>query len=352
MNYDSLKRSRGSVNYYESDSDTDKKNGTKVEETSVEEMEATVPPELSEEYNDGDAPKIEKNEVTKRPYKKRRKKYSKKLPLELGPSLTILAIGVIKYPNHAQEKYTLPIGFKSERQYTSYIKGDGSRTTYLNEILDGDDGPMFRVTASDDTQHEFLCSSMSACWTKVIKRVNEVMKNRPTTSASGPQLFGINHPEVVRLIQAAPKEVDADGLDLLTGLHEDLDMNASEEEEDDTRAQNLLLLSSFSNLPDKIEKEKHIVDPSKFIVRPKEMSDMTDDGLRKVRETLEASLRAVETVVQMKKNGSCPMCNEKHRNMLFIPCRHNSCCSACGETVQECPVCNTSVTDRIEINFC
>jgi Zinc finger, C3HC4 type (RING finger) len=47
----------------------------------------------------------------------------------------------------------------------------------------------------------------------------------------------------------------------------------------------------------------------------------------------------------------CPICMERNKNILFMPCRHLACCSTCGinTSVQNCPICRGTITERIAI---
>ncbi|XP_066156135.1 E3 ubiquitin-protein ligase MIB1 [Euwallacea fornicatus] len=48
----------------------------------------------------------------------------------------------------------------------------------------------------------------------------------------------------------------------------------------------------------------------------------------------------------------CLVCSDSKRDVLFQPCGHVTCCSACGPRVKKCLICRESVTGRIKIEEC
>ena len=72
-------------------------------------------------------------------------------------------------PGYHAQKHLFPIGFRSERQYTS-CSDPNDRAVYTSEILAGPTGPIYRVT------HEggdpcFEEKTSSAAWLQVLKEV-------------------------------------------------------------------------------------------------------------------------------------------------------------------------------------
>lgn len=45
----------------------------------------------------------------------------------------------------------------------------------------------------------------------------------------------------------------------------------------------------------------------------------------------------------------CLVCSDAKRDMLFQPCGHVTCCSACAPRVKKCLICRESVTNRIQV---
>jgi hypothetical protein len=129
------------------------------------------------------------------------------MPLELGSVLTIISLGTIDYarPDFHTERYIYPIGYKSQRQYKSYVDPN-NKTSYTCEILDGGTGPIFKVTPADDPNTEFSSSTPTGCCTPMVKKVNQAQASgkRSTTSVSGPEFFGFSNPRVMQLIEMLP----------------------------------------------------------------------------------------------------------------------------------------------------
>jgi hypothetical protein len=128
------------------------------------------------------------------------------MPITISTVTTILDLGVIEYNRKEfhTERYIYPIGFKSQRQYASYINPP-ERTTYTCEILDGGEkGPLFKVLALDDPDTEYISTTSTACWITILKKVNDIGKKRATVSVSGPEYFGLSNPKVRQLIETLP----------------------------------------------------------------------------------------------------------------------------------------------------
>lgn len=48
-----------------------------------------------------------------------------------------------------------------------------------------------------------------------------------------------------------------------------------------------------------------------------------------------------------QRSEGCNVCFENPREIVFVPCRHQSVCRGCSERVQVCPLCNQHITERI-----
>ncbi|XP_061198204.1 uncharacterized protein LOC133206268 [Saccostrea echinata] len=44
----------------------------------------------------------------------------------------------------------------------------------------------------------------------------------------------------------------------------------------------------------------------------------------------------------------CCICLDSPSEILFLPCRHQRCCESCAESVQLCPICRRSITEKIK----
>ncbi|KAJ1961235.1 hypothetical protein GGI12_003360 [Dipsacomyces acuminosporus] len=96
-------------------------------------------------------------------------------------------------------RYIWTVGFKSTRVYPS-MKDKSARCIYTSEILDGGDMPVFQVTASDMPESPFRASSSSGVW----KQILDILMAKGIgvkTHASGPQMYGLSHLGVTKVIQ-------------------------------------------------------------------------------------------------------------------------------------------------------
>mmetsp|Transcript_36031 Transcript_36031/g.144075 ORF Transcript_36031/g.144075 Transcript_36031/m.144075 type:complete len:170 (+) Transcript_36031:5558-6067(+) len=59
------------------------------------------------------------------------------------------------------ESLLFPIGYKSKRLYAS-IKNANSHCDYVSEVLDGEEGPVFKVTCMDLPDEPFISKSSSS----------------------------------------------------------------------------------------------------------------------------------------------------------------------------------------------
>ena len=126
------------------------------------------------------------------------------LPIKIG-KMRIECLGTIIYdpPTFHSSKYIWPVGFKSVREYQSFINPE-KRVDYTSEILDGGEKPIFSVTASDAPTEPFQGASASGVWGNIIKRVNEVSTDstakRVSNAVSGPENFGFAKPIIKKVL--------------------------------------------------------------------------------------------------------------------------------------------------------
>ena len=50
----------------------------------------------------------------------------------------------------------------------------GKEDTYICEIIDGGQKPLFKVTASEDPNNPLMQTSASGVWIEICKRINEL----------------------------------------------------------------------------------------------------------------------------------------------------------------------------------
>ncbi|KAK9760564.1 hypothetical protein K7432_015287 [Basidiobolus ranarum] len=118
-----------------------------------------------------------------------------------GDEVTIANIGRVIWDKEAYHtpRFIWPVGFQSEKVYTSMLDGN-KKATYVSEILDGGEAPIFQVTAEDQPGRKFVANSASGVWKQVL---DEIMAKGfgAKTHASGPQLYGINNLGITKHIQ-------------------------------------------------------------------------------------------------------------------------------------------------------
>jgi hypothetical protein len=69
-----------------------------------------------------------------------------------------------------------------------------------------------------------------------------------------------------------------------------------------------------------------------------------------------ASCNAAESSPKVAGDGlCCVVCQDKTRQMLFMPCKHLVCCSECGrepsanQGLRMCPVCRAEIQTRFSV---
>jgi len=127
-------------------------------------------------------------------------------PIQVNPSLQILNLGVVEYerPSYHSEKNIFPIGWKSVREGTSMFQM-GKRDTYICEIFDGGQKPLFKVTAGEDPDNPIIQNSASGVWIEICKRINELQGGgRTKVTVSGPDRYGLTEPGVTQLLACLP----------------------------------------------------------------------------------------------------------------------------------------------------
>eukprot|EP00339_Tiarina_fusa_P012625 CAMPEP_0117033454 /NCGR_PEP_ID=MMETSP0472-20121206/23902_1 /TAXON_ID=693140 ORGANISM="Tiarina fusus, Strain LIS" /NCGR_SAMPLE_ID=MMETSP0472 /ASSEMBLY_ACC=CAM_ASM_000603 /LENGTH=1984 /DNA_ID=CAMNT_0004742375 /DNA_START=28 /DNA_END=5983 /DNA_ORIENTATION=+ len=127
-------------------------------------------------------------------------------PITVG-KMRVEALGVIVHdrPEYHNTKYIWPVGFRSARTYQSFLN-PSERTEYTNEILDGGEKPLFRVTAADAPDHSATASSPTGAWSSVLRQVKNgpPLDKKSINAVSGPEYFGLARAVIRKLIQDLP----------------------------------------------------------------------------------------------------------------------------------------------------
>lgn len=166
---------------------------------------------------------------TRRPYKKRAKKWAtgtsndanasgadengdvkpsltQMLPMNLG-SLNILSIGQIptNRPLYHTENNVYPIGFASTRVYAN-IKEPERKCVYTCQIIDGGDEPCFQIISENDGEFSVTGPSPDLCHAALLQTMNKSSNIRNIDfRTDGDWFFGLSHPNVVSMLQAQPE---------------------------------------------------------------------------------------------------------------------------------------------------
>lgn len=92
-----------------------------------------------------------------------------KLPYKVGRTLHLLKLGNLKKKKYHTAKALYPIGFKTKRSYYCCID-PRKRVDYINEIIDGGEYPLFKVTHPSGLV--FTTNSPYTVWKKTLDKIN------------------------------------------------------------------------------------------------------------------------------------------------------------------------------------
>ena len=134
--------------------------------------------------------------------------------LPFGPvhGVTLEALGVVQPPSkvgYHSAAYVLPVGYRSSRQYMRCDDPNGPRTKWTQEIVEGEDGPMFRLSADEGLDGgPIVAKSATAAWAEVLRRVTAARaalgEEPKKTAISGPEFFGYSLPHIRLLVEELP----------------------------------------------------------------------------------------------------------------------------------------------------
>ncbi|GLI62110.1 hypothetical protein VaNZ11_004693, partial [Volvox africanus] len=123
-----------------------------------------------------------------------------------GLTLTLVSLGRVDWQRKGYHNTSTvyPLGYQATREYFSMARSDGT-TTYLLEVVDGGESPVFRVTAEDMPGLEITGKSPGLAWNQVLERVRAVRGLQKLSCKSGVEMFGLSHPKVQALILQMPE---------------------------------------------------------------------------------------------------------------------------------------------------
>ncbi|KAI8075581.1 F/Y-rich N-terminus-domain-containing protein [Thamnidium elegans] len=123
------------------------------------------------------------------------------LPFQIA-SLNVIDLGTIdsERSQFHNERYIFPIGYTVERTYMSMVDPN-NQTTYTCKVEDGQEGPLFTLSAADAPEIELSARTATGVWALVIKKANEVRQKESSNAISGPEYYGFAHPLVIEMIE-------------------------------------------------------------------------------------------------------------------------------------------------------
>lgn len=125
------------------------------------------------------------------------------VPFTVG-GITVLDLGEIHLDRkYYSSKHLFPVGYRSQRQYTCAVSPT-EKAVYTSEILEGVEGPRFRVT-HENGDLSWEEASSSAVWLQVLRHVNDckVRNGLPAkgTAISGPEMFGFANAKIASVLE-------------------------------------------------------------------------------------------------------------------------------------------------------
>lgn len=98
------------------------------------------------------------------------------------------------------------MGYSVLRRYDSMI--DPHRQTNYTKIVDGGDSTLFLVEAQDQPGNPIVAASPSGAWMQVVKKSHECRNTRYYYSGKGNHNFGLDIPQIIKMIQDLPGATD------------------------------------------------------------------------------------------------------------------------------------------------
>ncbi|KAG1858940.1 F/Y-rich N-terminus-domain-containing protein [Suillus subluteus] len=125
------------------------------------------------------------------------------LPLTVG-IMTVNQLGEVCMREHFHtERYIFPVGYEVTRKYSSTVDPT-TDAIYTCSILDGGDGPKFKIVASDVPDRPQIAGTATGAWSTIVKQANTIRNRQHSNSVSGPDFFGLGQNTIKHLIQELP----------------------------------------------------------------------------------------------------------------------------------------------------
>lgn len=125
------------------------------------------------------------------------------LPLTVG-IMTVISLGEVCMREHFHtERYIFPVGYEVTRRYHSTVDPQID-AVYQCSILDGGDGPKFKIVGSDAPNRPIIAGTATGAWSSIVKQANAIRNRQHSNSVSGPDFFGLGQNTIKHLIQELP----------------------------------------------------------------------------------------------------------------------------------------------------
>jgi chromodomain-helicase-DNA-binding protein 7 len=128
-------------------------------------------------------------------------------PATLSASLVIVSLGKVVWDREEfhTTRYLYPDGFVSEKLFAS-SRNANKKVWYRSMIIDrGGDGPVFRVVEKGHPELAFEGAAPSTPWIGVCRAIQDAeLGGKPPVTVSGPENFGLAHPQVRAWLSALP----------------------------------------------------------------------------------------------------------------------------------------------------
>ncbi|KAI6006457.1 FYRN-domain-containing protein [Pisolithus marmoratus] len=133
----------------------------------------------------------------------RDKKGKPLLPLTVG-IMTVYNLGEVCMREHFHtERYIFPVGYEVTRRYHSTVDPQ-EEAIYRCSILDGGDGPKFKIVGTDAPNRPIIAGTATGAWSNIVKQANAIRNRQHSNSVSGPDFFGLGQNTIKHLIQELP----------------------------------------------------------------------------------------------------------------------------------------------------
>jgi len=118
--------------------------------------------------------------------------------------MTVISLGEVCMREHFHtERYIFPVGYEVTRRYLSTID-PAAEVVYCCSILDGGDGPKFKIIATDQPTRPVIAGTATGAWSVIVKTANAIRHRQHSNSVSGPDFFGLAQNTIKHLIQGLP----------------------------------------------------------------------------------------------------------------------------------------------------